>query len=137
MTGLETALSVVVAVLATAGGLLYAAGREPSAPSAPAAPVTYEERLAGIESKLSQLGTLRAEWIAYQEAIEDVLDTVETKRRRIAARDSKNRSGGPSVQEAAAALGVDGGAAPSATPSNLTTLDRTQLRSAARAMGKL
>lgn len=90
----QLGLLILVTTLCS-GGLLLLRGRIAQVNGLAAAAVTQPG--VDVASLAAELAVVRAEWKAHQkqldaylEAFEDIGDTVERKRRRQAARDSKN-----------------------------------------------
>lgn len=96
----QLALLVLVTSVCT-GGLLLLRGRIQQV-NAIAAGAATPAQPASLAEGLAELATVRAEWKAHQkqldaylEAFEDIGENVERKRRRIAARDSKQKPEDP------------------------------------------
>jgi hypothetical protein len=127
------ALAFTVLAVGSAAFVLFSIFRRPEA----ATPLTDAQRLVDCERKLESLFALRAEWIAYQELIDDALETVELKRRRAAASASKKAPAGELAAMVAAAQAETAAAAPAGGVPQNEWNDRAALRRRAMAKGVL
>jgi hypothetical protein len=140
-----TVLAIVAAVLAAGvfGAFALAIWRARALDvheSEPPKALDYDERLAAIERRVGELFTIRAEWSAYQDIIDDALETTEVKRRRAAASASKRGRTQPTQDELAALASGEFPGAPAATPSAIPVAeinDRAALRRRAISVGRL